>query len=225
MKKVLSGQPLSIPAADYNQFVDAAEWVRKNSINVVAGSTNKNRTYTTISFLNSTAEPLLTGFPIGIGDPVITPTDNIDEFNSRVVMNALLPDAEDHFGRFAIVLTDTPVDDYGVAVIDGVIQCLLNVTADNTDYTYADLVVTTGSATSDPLEPVPFGSSKILWKDSGVGADIPAIIQLNSQSIPALFCATADEDAGTIQAKVIDSEGHVQGRDFEFLVVEYVAGS
>jgi hypothetical protein len=225
MRRAVQGAPLVIPAVDYNKFIDTTEAFAQSRKNVQSSTTATKKTYESITIKNSTGYDLGKGDPVGLGDSLLLPEDNENEYNSRIVIDGVIADHELHAGRFAVCVDAIPVDGFGAALLTGVVQVWLTVDADSAEHSYCDLIATTGSGAEDVLAPVPFGTSRILWKEDGTGEDINAIIQLHCQQIPALMCANADEDAGTITAKVIDSAGAISGKEFEFVVVEYVSGS
>ncbi len=57
---------------------------------------------------------------LGIDRPIFTPTDSLDTFQNNILLVGVVPDKEDHPGRFCILLEPLDVDGIGLAVISGV---------------------------------------------------------------------------------------------------------
>ena len=60
---------------------------------------------------------------LGIDEPLITPTEHLNEFKRRVVLSCITPDASEHLSRFVVLLEPIPSGKIGWAVVDGVTVC------------------------------------------------------------------------------------------------------
>ena len=162
LKKVRRGDPLRIPAATFNAFVDAAADFRKRQQGVSREAIPGVRQATIIPIRNGTGDDLDRFDVVGIATPIIDPADNGDEFKSRAMAVGVKPQVPTHRGRFAVMLE--PVKDGAVAMgcVSGVIPCRINVDEEShqrADVEHEELKLLTGH----------HGSAEILWKEPGKG--------------------------------------------------------
>ena len=164
MKKVQSGDPLVIPAATFNFFIDAADGFRRRQQHV--GRTPQasilNRLTGTAPLRNDTGADLPRFAVVGVDGPIIAPSDNEDEFTKRATLIGVEPTVEDHRGRFAVVTEPIADGVIGQACVSGVIPAKVNIVDEN--HTRAD--VKAGSTT---LESGHHGAAELLWHAPGTG--------------------------------------------------------
>ena len=192
LEKVVSGQPLNIPATTYNAMIDAAR--KANSINTFNSETTNSKDYAKVSVLNSSGSDLDRFFILGIDEPIILPADDQEDFESRITVDGVTPEdgtggsgASDHRGRFVVLQEPIPDGEIGKARIAGETLCKVNVIDE--DDGFAD--VTDG--VEDYLTSANTGSARILWKESGTGEKWALIRIGDYQSLAGkMYKATAD---------------------------------
>jgi len=217
MKKVRSGEKLRIPASAYNAFVDAARWVQKHSAGELTGATPAHRSAGIVLAKNQTGEDRRRFDVLGIDEPVILPDGNLDEFKNKVALAGVVPAVDDanprhdHTGKFMILQEPLAKDAVGRAIVAGVTPAQVRVVSD-TDR-FADIDIGACGA----LKSVPWGSTRILWKQSGLGVKW-AVVRLGDRPKFAIFelagtwqsgpqCQTITSDAGSGETETI----HVGG--------------
>lgn len=172
MQKVQSGQPLRIPAESFNAFLDAAQDFRNRQRSVSSESQPAVRQTGIVKVKNSSGEDRGRFEVLGIDRPIFTPTDNLDTFQNDVLLVGVVPDKEDHPGRFCILLEPLAVDAIGLAVISGVCPVRLDVNEESD--TFAEIE----HEEAGFLKSGGSGSATILWKEPGTGADKWAVVRL-----------------------------------------------
>ena len=171
-QKVQSGQPLKIPAETFNAFLDAAQDFRSRQQSRTRDPQPTFRQTGIVKVKNSSGEDRGRFDILGIDRPIFTPTDNLDTFQNDVLLVGVVPDKEDHPGRFCILLEPLAIDGIGLAVISGVCPVRLDVTEESD--TFAEIEhEETGFLKSGGS-----GSATILWKESGTGVDKWAVVRL-----------------------------------------------
>ena len=162
MRKVISGEPLRIPAPTYNTFIDAANdfLARRHNIAVPRPAENDSEL---VLVQNASGSDVDRFGVLGISDIVISPTDNPTGFGNQVALVGVTPDADDHEGRFVIVAAPIADGRIGLARVHGVSWVQVDVT--DAGHQYAE--VKDGDATM--LASGETGSAQILWKESGTG--------------------------------------------------------
>ncbi len=171
-RKVQSGDPLIIPASTFNGFVDASE---------------AHRSRTAVRTLSSAGSGLQPGevwirfnSPIGVSKynvlsiftPVVTPDDNLEEFQERVVFNARTPFSPRDDTTLVILqeaaevgplILNTTVPGFFRAKIQGITPCQVRVTDE--DHGFAKIETTNGAARRNRLESSAAATPyRILWK-------------------------------------------------------------
>ncbi len=203
LQKVTVGQPFSMGADTYNAFIDAAIKTKKNQT-LGESNTTSDRKYNTILLSNSTGTDYDRFDVVGLGDPVITPTENLTAFQTSVTLNLVAPDEEVHTGKWAILLEPIADGRYGSAIRSGITPAVITVPTGFDHYEFVDLVV-------DTLTCLPTGSAKILWKEAGTGTAINCIIDLSYQKESQNACLNISGAAipgyGVCEISGIDSKG------------------
>lgn len=181
-------------AAEYNEIVRAVR--RVNALTLGAANSPLGiATSERVVVRNESSTEIPRLGIVEIYEPVFGPTDNLNEFVSRVSLRGRVPTAAAR-GRIAIALEPLPEARVGLAVVSGMAICKLNVTDANA--TFAKDVP--GNATR--LETSTVGAIPIIWKESGASGEKWAVVLLGAQGMnPRRFrrrlAITAAVSAGT----------------------------
>lgn len=188
MRKVQAGQPMAIPAAAYNSFIDAAADYQSRQQSTHSKMSPTGPQANRITVRNDSSYDLVVGTALGFGDPIITPDDNLEEFKSRIVLSVVLPTVAQHSGRFVVLAEPIGQNELGQAYIHGACPAFLDV-QDET-HGYADI-------TADfPLLQTNGGhGAEIIWKQSGTGLKW-GILRLSKYSPPSLFPVILSQAGG-----------------------------
>ncbi len=162
-KKVIPGQSLNIPAADYNSFIDAA-----NDLKTRQQSTDFNRESLTeqhtVLIRNDTGQIINRFGIVGLGRSLILPENNLDEFQNQISFTGVLPGVA-HENKFAILIEPLEPDELGSGLITGV--SLVHVQVDNDDHNHA--IVRSGITGLSSMKSSGSGLARILWREGGIG--------------------------------------------------------
>lgn len=109
---------------------------------------------------------------LGLGPPIITPTDNLAEFKRQVTFQGMLPAANTHKSKIAILLEPIRKDRIGRAVVSGVIPVKLTGATAN----YAEII----DGDAGKLRCGGAGSVRVLWAEDGAG-ERWALVRLGDQ--------------------------------------------
>jgi hypothetical protein len=173
-KKVQSGQPLAIPAAAFNAFLDAADDLRRRQQSRHQDSQPHWPQAGIVRVKNASGTARERFEILGVDRPIFTPTDNLATFQNEVLLVGVQPVLEDHAGRFVVLLEPLGAGQIGRAVISGVCPVKLLVTEESD--TFAEIE----DGNCHALKSAGSGSATILWKEPGTGADKWAVIRLGS---------------------------------------------
>ena len=99
MKKVKSGDALVIPAQTFNTFIDAARDFRARQQERAQTAQQTFRSSGIILVKNASGYDQDRFAVLGIDGPIITPTDNEDEFKNKVAFNGVTPTEAGHTGN------------------------------------------------------------------------------------------------------------------------------
>lgn len=163
MRKVRTGDPLNIPAATFNTFIDSARDFLQRQNALKRNRAKDTRNSGIILVKNASGSDRERFHILGITEPVISPTDNEDQFKNRVALKGETPNEDDHLGKFVILLEPLKAGSLGLAMAMGV--CPVRINIEKEEYACAD--VNDGNAAS--LKSGTSGSAQILWKESGTG--------------------------------------------------------
>ncbi|HUW33118.1 MAG TPA: hypothetical protein VM223_16035 [Planctomycetota bacterium] len=216
LKKVQPGQPIRIPAAAYNAFIDAALDYRQRQRS--AGNTPQPsfRQASIVLVQNDSGADVGRFAVLGINGPLITPAASLDGFKNHLALIGVTPDTDTHAGRFVITGEPIKSGEIGAAYAAGVCQVQIDVTDDV--HEYADV------ADGDTAK-LASGTSGacILWKDAGAGTKW-AIVRLGNSAgeaeagPTAIRRASAQEAAPSDQylsVKLLDADGNETGDAFD----------
>jgi len=176
LRKVKSGDPLIIPAQTFNAFVDAALDYRFRCQQVATGSLQSTSRTDIILVRNASGADRARFDVLGIASPLIDPTDNTEEFESRVVLSGVVPE-EQHTGRFVVLLEPIAAGELGRAVITGV--CVARVEPSQVD-PYVD---------DDPFADVKVGETGVLLGGASGAAQVLWLQPYDDRTDPAVAWA------------------------------------
>lgn len=162
-RRARPGDPLEIPAAAYNAMLEAAaaERARRQTLGREPSVLTPEGA---VVLVKNTSGGNLDRFSVlGIGNALITPTDNADGFKERVALVGVTP-AATHAGKFVILLEPLANNAVGRAMAAGVTVAKLNVVDADDAAADAEAGVTATLKTHATT-----GAATILWKESGTG--------------------------------------------------------
>ncbi len=162
IQKVRPGQPLRIPATAYNAFVDAAVAHKDQQDLTGRDPLRGARQAGIVSVKNTTAGTVPRLGVLGIDGPLFTPTANLNEFKSRVLISGVAPTVADHTSSFVITLEPIAAGKIGRAYAAGVCPVQVNITDEV--HQFADVNGSTAN-----LESYGRGDAKILWREAATG--------------------------------------------------------
>ncbi|MEZ6099976.1 MAG: hypothetical protein R3E01_13490 [Pirellulaceae bacterium] len=198
-KKVSSGTPLDIPAAAYNAMLDAAVAPQATGAGCRGDPHQSQRGHRQGEEHHGCA---LSRFQVvGLGDPIVSPTDNFQEFARQVTFHATLPTGE---GRYGVLIDPVDVNAIGSAVVAGVVAVRMAV--GSTAYDFAQV-----AGSHDYLVNVPHGSARVLWMEPGIAPVRWTVVRLDDGDFEAVVLITSN---------IPDGEGFFPG-----IVQRYVGGS
>lgn len=183
LKRVLPGEPFRPSAAAWNAMLDAARKIAEMDASAMR-SMSATREPATVPVKNPTASAWETGYIVGLGAPLFTPTDNLGEFKFRPTIIGAVPTMASHEAKWGVCAEQIPAGKIGRVVVDGVAVCQVTVTAATSGLNGVELV--DGDATKARL--VADGSARVLWRETGTGTKW-AMIRFGSGSLGSPFHA------------------------------------
>jgi hypothetical protein len=171
LAKVSPGQPLRIPAETFNAFVDAAVAYQASRTSRQAEGGANLPAAGIVTVRNDSGADQDRFAVLGIGSPLILPTENAAAFQERVAMAVVAPDKDTHVDRICILQEPVAAGKLGRGLILGVTPVRLDVQAED-DRVAAVVTGETGS-----LKTGITGVARILWKESGTG-EVWGIVQI-----------------------------------------------
>jgi len=223
LKHVQPGEPIGPPSATVrNAMIDAALDFQRRSASQTARPQMSGSNYGTVWVRNDSGADVNRYNVLGIDDVIITPTDNLDEFKTRVAFSCITPAVADHFGKFVILLEPLKDGAIGRGLIDGV--CPVQINMLDAGHKWADVK----DSDEAVLQSGGYGYAQILWADSGTGtvwaiirvgvAQLVRRFELKDALTPASTSATAyacDEDWAedtSVEFEVYDPLKRFRGR-------------
>ena len=103
LRKVKSGDPLKIPAATFNTFVDSARDYLQRQQGAAQKPTQAFRQTGIVPVKNGSGTDAARFAVLGIDGPIFTPTDSLDSFKNTIALKGITPAAASHAGKFAIL--------------------------------------------------------------------------------------------------------------------------
>jgi len=191
LKKVKSGEPLRIPAATFNTFVDAARDYLQRQQGTGQTATQTFRQTGIVPVKNASGADRGRFDILGIDSPVFTPTESIESFKNTVAVKGVTP-AAGHTGSFVVLLEPVADGEIGGGVVSGVTPVKVNVADES--HGYADIA----AGQAGYLASGESGSALILWKETGTGQKW-ALVKIGMPS--------AETSLRTFPAKIVSSQG------------------
>lgn len=185
-RKVVTGDRLRIPAVAYNAFIDAAVANRNQQANGKGIGTQAIKQAGIVLVENVSGADADRFDILTVTAPILSPTDNEDEFTSSVKLQGLTP-TSGYRGPFAVTLAPIANNAIGPAVISGVTLCQVKMIR-STDTFAHSTQDEAGYLTSNT-----WGGAEILWADvagDSFGADsdpVWAMVRLRPAEIQASF--------------------------------------
>jgi hypothetical protein len=162
LKKVKPGDPLAIPAATFNTFVDAAQDFLRRQRDVGRTPVADRPPFETVLLKNASGADRGRFDVLGIDAPVFTPTDSLETFTNGIALAGVTP-TDSHAGNFAVLVEPIQAGQIGRACILG--ACPVKVNIVSTSDAFADVE----AGVTDRLKSGSSGAARILWKESGTG--------------------------------------------------------
>lgn len=159
---VRPNQRLHIQADAYNAMLEAAKAHEQSKFNQHHDTTREDRQADIVRILNESGEDLDRFAILELTAPLISPADNLDEFQRRPAFRGGIPTA-DTGGRFAILMDAIPTGRIGRAWVSG--ACPVQIDVTDADHRYAE----PASGQSDHLVSAETGPAEILWAAPGTG--------------------------------------------------------
>ncbi len=164
MKKVQPGDRLKIPAETFNTFIDAARAFRADQQNFGAEARLELRDRDVVLVKNQSGTDRQRFDVLGIADALITPTNNLDEFQNRSPLTGVAPTIAEHVRRFVVLLEPVANGAIARAAIAGIVPVRLKVVYDWHQFAH----IADGDSTHLVSDCVGF---PVLWKDSAGNED------------------------------------------------------
>ncbi len=161
LKRVQNGDEVTLSANAYNAWCDAAEDLQARRMSQTGTTNTTHHDPDVVLVRNDSGADVGRYGILGIDGPIITPTDNLDEFKNRVALKGVSPTSA-HADAFVVLLGPLIDGAVGEAVISGVCQVQIDVVS-AADTTCGADVGDTAKLKSGA------GSNSILWKESGTG--------------------------------------------------------
>ncbi len=168
LKHVQSGQPLRIPAGDWNATIDATRAFYERQTNVASNKpAGLGGQSTGIVYVKNTSGADQDRFAVlGIDTPIILPDESSggheEEFKRQVALSCVVPIVPTHSGRF-VILTEPLADGaIGRAYIDGV--CVVRLRVPNNLNTGMQANIVDGDSTVLELKAGNSGA-QVIWRE------------------------------------------------------------
>lgn len=182
MKKVKPGDPLVIPAATFNTFIDSARDFLARQHQQAQAGTPSGRHNCIVLVRNDSGSDRERFDVLGISGPVFDPASDAEAFKNYPAMTGVTPAEDDHQGKFVVLLEPVLAGKLARAVATGVVPARVNVPDE--DYPYRLAEITDGSAAN--LTAAKRGSAAILWREGGTGVQW-TLVRLGNLPQPGVF--------------------------------------
>ena len=178
LRKVRSGDPLVIPAAAYNAFIDAALDFRQRTAHLGQGAQPSFSQASIVLVRNDSGSNQNRMAVLGVDAPIIDPSANEEEFRNRVALSCVAPEEGTHEGRFVVLAEPIANGKIGRAYAAGVCPVKIDVPDEEHEWRYAEIA----DGITGNLKVSMQGSATILWRAGGTGVQW-AVIRLG-QPVP-----------------------------------------
>lgn len=209
----------ALKADTWNAFIDAAIDTKKRA----AGrerhiSAGRERPANTVLVQNTTGGDLEALSVVSPSAPITTPTELLEEFQSRSGWTVVTP-ASSHFGLFFVTAESIPNNEIGLAYCSGVVPIL-------TEQPHAILLradIDAGTATK--LECCLNGSAQVIYREAGAGDRWAAVRLGLPVDIVAVGKTNAPHVVNTQGQISIWQNGSDTGYDLEGVWLDWMHGS
>jgi hypothetical protein len=178
LRKVRSGDPLVIPAAAYNAFIDTALDFRQRTAHLGQGAQPSFSQASIVLVRNDSGSNQNRMAVLGVEAPIIDPSANEEEFRNRVALSCITPAADTHEGKFVVLAEPIAHGKIGRAYAAGVCPVKIDVPDEEHEWRYAEIADGVTANLKVSLQ----GSATILWRAGGTGVQW-AVVRLG-QSVP-----------------------------------------
>jgi len=175
MKKVKPGDALAIPAEAYNAFIDAARDFQQRTRHIGQQATPGYRSAGIVLVKNESGANRLRFEVLGLGEPIILPDADEQQFKNTVAFRGEMPDETLHKGRFVILAEPLATGAIGRAYLAGVTAVRLRLEDSAQKVDAAEII----DADATALQPAPAGSAAVLWHQEQTG-DVWAVVRLGN---------------------------------------------
>lgn len=182
MRKVKPGDPLVIPAATFNTFIDSARDFLSRQHQQAQAGTPSGKHNCIVLVRNDSGADRERFDVLGISGPVFDPGSDAEAFKNYPAMTGVTPAEDDHQGKFVILLEPVLAGKLVRAVAAGVVPARVDVPDEDYPYRLAD--ITDGSAAN--LTAAKVGSAAILWREGGTGVQW-ALVRLGNLPQSGVF--------------------------------------
>jgi len=195
LTKVRSGQPMRIPAAAYNAFVDAAK--ANKGVKQDAKRGTRREQPDGVTLIKNTSGATIQRFGVlGVDGPIFLPSDSLDAFKRDVVLTGSTPVAVSHTHKFVIALEPIAAGDVGRACAQGV--CITQVQFPDPNVSqpeFADI----GDGVTANLVAKERGAAAILWHEAvpAGGGTVWAIVRVGDSNASVMFPVNLTQVGGT----------------------------
>ncbi len=171
LKHVQSGQPLRIPAKDWNAIIDATRAHYEHQANVASNKPASLGTLSTgIIYVKNASGTDQDRFAVlGIDTPIILPDESSggheEEFKRQVALSCVMPVVPTHSGKFVILAEPLADGAIGRAYIDGVCVVRLRVPNEQNQGTQADIVDDDSTVLEVASGGGGGGAAQVIWRE------------------------------------------------------------
>jgi hypothetical protein len=176
LRHVRAGEKLRIGAGAYNAFVDAARAHRRvpHDLSRASEPSHGASRQTTILVRNESEEDVPRFGCLAIGDPIIPPDENADEFANRPSLIGVAPMELRHFGSCVVACEPIAAGKIGKCVLRGITPA--RVLMADVRHTHADI------AEGHRLLKTGFvGAARILWRPDEAG-EVVCLVEIGPLS-------------------------------------------
>ncbi len=203
--KVAPGESLDISAATHNAMLDAARAHQERQQALLAPPRSLNARPGMVWLTNDSGADQDQFAVLGLSGVAITPATDADEFKREVSLVGVVPDVDEHRGRFAVLAEPIADGEMGLAYVDDVVQVRLDNLVDAPICRFAGIV----DGVTGYLETQNHGTATILWQeDPETAGEQWAIVRLGRRvavfSVLLVKVGGAAGDASTACSWVYD---------------------
>ncbi|GIW81499.1 MAG: hypothetical protein KatS3mg105_3306 [Gemmatales bacterium] len=167
LKKRISKQAIRVKARDWNDIVAAAAEAKQKQQGFSAPAFQaSSRRFFVGKIRNNSGASVDRFQALALRDPIISPTDNLPEFQRQLAFEGYLPDSSDVSAspqRIGVLLLPLESGKIGDAALDGIVPCKVNILSTSDRFATLKASSTLLESTSTPT------SAEIVWSEAGTG--------------------------------------------------------